>query len=74
MVDISTLTDSISLVCDDGTGVTFCGKRELVIWDNNLNQKHSLTGSTLFSLSGNSLTILTTDSSYLGVYSFTLYV
>ena len=57
LFDISTLTDSISLACGDGTGKNFCGNRELVIWDNNRNQSHNLTGSTLFNLSGNNLKI-----------------
>ena len=57
LFDVSTLTDTISLVCGDSTGLTYCGNRELVIWDNKRNQLHTLTGSNLFSLSGNILTI-----------------
>ena len=57
LFNISTLTDTVSLVCGDGTGISYCGKRELIIWDNDLNQQHSLIGSNLFSLSGTSLII-----------------
>jgi hypothetical protein len=34
---ISQLTDTVSLVCGDATGNNFCGSRDIVIWDSNLN-------------------------------------
>ena len=35
--DISTITDSVSLMCGDVYALNFCPNRELVIWDNDLN-------------------------------------
>jgi hypothetical protein len=34
---ISQLTDTVSLVCGDAAGNNFCGSRDIVIWDSNLN-------------------------------------
>jgi hypothetical protein len=45
---INQLTDTVSLVCGDATGNTFCGSREIVIWDTKLNSIHDLSTSTLF--------------------------
>jgi hypothetical protein len=45
---INQLTDTVSLVCGDASGNNFCGSRELVIWDSNLNSIHDLQTSTLF--------------------------
>jgi hypothetical protein len=42
------LMDTVSLVCGDATGNNFCGSREVVIWDTNLNSIHDLSTSTLF--------------------------
>jgi hypothetical protein len=42
------LTDTVSLVCGDAIGNNFCGSREIVIWDSNLNSIHNLQTSTLF--------------------------
>ena len=37
VINITLLTDSVSLVCGDGTGMTFCGSRQLIIWDSDAN-------------------------------------
>jgi hypothetical protein len=57
---INKLTDTVSLVCGDATGNNFCGSRDLVIWDSNLNSNHDLATSTLFNY--NSITGLLTVS------------
>ena len=48
---ISLLIDSVSLVCGDATGTTFCGDRAFAIWDYDNNQEINLSDSTLFSFS-----------------------
>ena len=45
-----TMTDSISLICGDGKGVTFCGSRILAIWDNISNDMDGDLVTSLFSL------------------------
>ena len=74
LFNTSTLTDTTSLVCGDATGLTYCGNREILIWDNTLNKVHNLTGSTLFTLHENSLIIATNLQSNVGEHSFKLFV
>ena len=40
--NIQNLNDSVSLVCGDGTGYTFCGNKTLVIWDLKNNNEVNL--------------------------------
>jgi hypothetical protein len=40
LFDITKLTDTVSLVCGDGTGISYCGARQLIIWDNVLGVQH----------------------------------
>ena len=74
LFDITKLTDTVSLVCGDGTGTVYCGARQLIIWDNTLNTEHILSTSSLFTLNGTQLTIETSDVSLVGVHRFTFYV
>ena len=64
----------MSLVCGDASGNNFCGSRELVIWDSNLNSVHDLQTSTI--LNYNSVTgILTVSASSIeniGTHNFIL--
>jgi hypothetical protein len=41
--NISSLTDTYSHVCGDKTGRTWCGTRELVIWDTDNNMVYDMT-------------------------------
>ena len=41
--NILSLTDTYSHICGDLTGKTWCGKRELVIWDTDNNKVYELT-------------------------------
>ena len=47
--NITQFTDSVSLVCGDATGTTFCGPRQLIIWDTDANSEVNLLSSSLFS-------------------------
>jgi hypothetical protein len=44
------LTDSLSLICGDKTGTTWCGNRIPIIWDADKNQEYDMTQpNSLFS-------------------------
>lgn len=60
--DWTLLTDAVSLVCGEADGVSECGSRELYFYDLLKNQEHSLDGSSLLSLSGQTLTVQNTGA------------
>jgi hypothetical protein len=68
------LMDSVSLVCGDATGNTFCGSREIVIWDTNLNSVHDLSTSTIFTFDYTSgmLTVSASSIENIGTHNFIL--
>lgn len=67
-------TDSISLVCGDTTGLTFCGDRLFSVWEEKQNTEHNLQTSPLFKISDDSsfLTLFSFNRSYVGINKFIL--
>jgi hypothetical protein len=69
------LTDSLSLICGDKTGTTWCGNRIPIIWDADNNQEYDMTQPNSL-LSFNSITsmlsIQATQPSQVGTYNFYL--
>ena len=64
--------DTVSLVCGDASGKKFCGSREIVIWDSNLNSIHDLSTSNLFtynSITG-MLTVIASSFESIGTHNF----
>ena len=64
--------DTVSLVCGDASGKKFCGSREIVIWDSNLNSIHDLSTSTLFTFDSTSeiLTVIASSFESMGTHNF----
>jgi hypothetical protein len=62
----------VSLVCGDASGINFCGSREIVIWDSNLNSFHNLQSSTLLTLDITTglLTVSATSTENIGTHNF----
>jgi hypothetical protein len=48
--NFSSYTDSTSLVCGDATGTKFCGNRNPIIWDIDLNSEVLISNSTLIKI------------------------
>jgi hypothetical protein len=48
-VNFSKLTDSVSTMCGNQDGVTFCGARELIVYDLDVDIEHTLSVTGLFS-------------------------
>jgi hypothetical protein len=71
---INQLTDTVSLVCGDASGNDFCGSREIVIWDSDLNSIHDLATSTLFTLDSITgiLTVSASSIENIGTHNFIL--
>jgi hypothetical protein len=64
--------DTVSLVCGDAAGNTFCGSRDIVIWDSDLNSVHNLQTSTLFTFDSTTglLTVIASSIQYIGTQNF----
>ena len=72
-VEFSTLVDSVSLMCGNKDGTTFCGAREIVVFDLDTFTELNLTTSTLFVWDpANSKIIIqkVTEKSFIGLHKY----
>lgn len=73
LIDFQTLFDSVSFVCGSGDGTSFCGSREIVVYDLDTESEYTLQGSTLLEWDPvNSQIVIKSQPDYsnLGVYNF----